>query len=63
MFKHFNISAAKAVTFSLAALFIFGLVLSTAPPSVYHNDNGETISVSCTLGIQHPPGFPFYHGC
>ncbi|MCX7698138.1 MAG: DUF2723 domain-containing protein [Candidatus Goldbacteria bacterium] len=30
------------------------------PPSVYSGDCGETITVSYTLGIQHPPGYPLF---
>lgn len=34
------------------------MIISTSPPAVYTGDSGETISVSYTLGIQHPPGYP-----
>jgi tetratricopeptide (TPR) repeat protein len=30
------------------------------PASVYHGDDGETITDLYTLGIQHPPGYPLH---
>jgi len=44
----------------LLTLLCLPLLLSTIPASVYLGDCGETISVSYTLGIQHPPGYPLH---
>jgi tetratricopeptide (TPR) repeat protein len=44
----------------LSVLALFYLLLTTVPASVYSGDDGETITASCTLGIQHPPGYPLY---
>ena len=43
-----------------ALLVIFSFYLSTMPASVYHGDDGETITDLYTLGIQHPPGYPLH---
>lgn len=44
----------------LLTVLCLPLLLSTIPASVYLGDCGETISVSHTLGIQHPPGYPLH---
>ena len=44
-------------------LFIlsFFVYLNTLGPSILpYRDSGELISVSHTLGIAHPPGYPLY---
>ncbi len=43
---------------SFFCLASFYIIISTSPPAVYTGDSGETIAVSYTLGIQHPPGYP-----
>jgi tetratricopeptide (TPR) repeat protein len=45
---------------ALSLLFVLCFYLHTAPPSVYHGDDGETITALLTLGIQHPPGYPLH---
>ena len=44
----------------LSLLAVFSFYLSSMPASVYHGDDGETITDLCTLGIQHPPGYPLH---
>lgn len=45
---------------SISVLFLFYILISMVPPSVYSGDCGETITASYTLGIQHPPGYPAF---
>ncbi len=40
-----------------AALVVFGVFISTAPPAPYLGDSGEIIASAYTLGIGHPPGY------
>jgi len=42
----------------IIALAIAALFISTACPTVYLGDSGETASTAYTLGIGHPPGYP-----
>jgi tetratricopeptide (TPR) repeat protein len=44
----------------LFALVVFYMLLSCVPASVYSGDDGETVTASYTLGIQHPPGYPLF---
>src|ERR1017187_7264992 len=53
-----RISSYLIPLFSL--LVVFSFYLSTMPASVYHGDDGETITDLYTLGIQHPPGYPLH---
>src|SRR6476469_318386 len=46
-----------AGTVSLAALFLYS---STLAPTVTLVDSGELIVAAHSLGVAHPPGFPFY---
>jgi FtsH-binding integral membrane protein/tetratricopeptide (TPR) repeat protein len=52
----------KALFTSLLSFVLVFIVFSmTVCPSVGHgHDTGEMISAGCTLGIPHPPGYPFY---
>jgi tetratricopeptide (TPR) repeat protein len=50
----------KPFLFVFFLLIFFGILLTTVPPAVYVGDSGETISCCCTLGIQHPPGYPLF---
>jgi tetratricopeptide (TPR) repeat protein len=45
---------------AVSLLIISYIYLSTVPASVYSGDDGETITCCKTLGIQHPPGYPFH---
>lgn len=54
-----NAALRDKLLLSFFCLASFHLIISTSPPAVYTGDSGETISVSYTLGIQHPPGYPF----
>lgn len=49
----------KALPF-LFTIAVFYMLISCVPASVYSGDDGETITASCTLGIQHPPGYPLF---
>lgn len=43
-------------------LIIFGIYLFTCYPTIPpYRDSGDLISSSYTLGISHPPGYPFYN--
>jgi hypothetical protein len=42
------------------ALAVFGILLSTAPSTVYLGDSGEMMSAAYCLGIGHPPGYPLH---
>jgi tetratricopeptide (TPR) repeat protein len=42
----------------ILALAVFGCLISCIPASVFSGDDGETVTASYTLGIQHPPGYP-----
>lgn len=44
----------------LLFLTAFGLALWGLNPSFYMDDSPEIITVSATLGIAHPPGYPLY---
>ncbi len=47
--------------FGLFVFFLaFSVYLSTLTPTVGFHDSGELITVACTLGIAHPPGYPLY---
>jgi tetratricopeptide (TPR) repeat protein len=52
-----DLRACAAALLFLAAFLIY---LATLSPSVYFGDCGELISMSYTLGIPHPTGFPIY---
>jgi hypothetical protein len=41
-------------------VFVFGVFISTAAPTLFLGDSGEIISAAYTLGIGHPPGYPLY---
>ena len=43
----------------LCFLAAFGLYLHGASPTVSFEDSGEMISVAFTLGVTHPPGYPW----
>lgn len=44
----------------ISLLAVFSVYLMTMPASVFHGDDGETITALATLGIQHPPGYPLH---
>lgn len=44
----------------LLSLAVFYILLTCVPASIYSGDDGETVTASCTLGIQHPPGYPLF---
>ncbi|HCJ66195.1 MAG TPA: hypothetical protein DHV62_02420 [Elusimicrobia bacterium] len=51
----------KLAIFLLLFILCFGVYLYTAPPGlVAYRDAGEMVTVSKTLGIAHPPGYPLY---
>lgn len=50
----------RFIFLAISVLFLFFILISMVPPSVYSGDCGETITVSYTLGIQHPPGYPVF---
>jgi hypothetical protein len=49
----------KAVTVVLGIL-IFGTYLLTLYPTLPGGDSEELITVACTMGIAHPPGYPLF---
>ncbi len=36
------------------------MYVSAIPASIFSGDDGETVTASLTLGIQHPPGYPLF---
>ncbi|HAW50184.1 TPA: hypothetical protein DCX16_04475 [bacterium] len=47
--------------FGFFVFFIaFSVYLHTLTPTIGFHDSGELITVAWTLGIAHPPGYPFY---
>ena len=45
---------------AIALIFVFCVFISTACPTIYTGDSGETCATGFTLGIGHPPGYPIY---
>ena|SRR5258708_6961368 len=45
---------------SLIFLLAFGFALLGLNPTFYVNDSPETVTACLTLGIPHPPGYPFH---
>ncbi len=41
-------------------LLVFGLYLFSAYPAIAPRDNADMASAAITLGLAHPPGYPFY---
>ncbi len=48
------------IILAIISLAIFGIFLTTIPPTVYIGDSGEISAAAYTLGISHPPGYPLY---
>jgi hypothetical protein len=44
----------------MSSLFILALYIRTAYPTVAGGDNGELLSIACTGGVAHPPGYPLW---
>ncbi len=42
------------------SLFVLFVYLRTLHPTIAGGDSGELITVSHTLGVMHPPGYPIY---
>lgn len=58
-----NETAERSSFWIPAALFTaaFALYLFSSPPALApYRDMGEMVSVSATLGVAHPPGYPLY---
>lgn len=45
---------------SLLFFAILAVYIHTLNPSLFRNDSPETITACITLGVSHPPGYPFY---
>jgi len=41
-------------------LAVFGFLLYCAAPTLYWGDSAEMVSVGCSLGVAHSPGYPLY---
>lgn len=50
----------KTAVFLTTALGFLALYIVTLAPDLLPADNGEYQLVATTLGVAHPPGFPFY---
>lgn len=48
------------LTITAALIFVLCVFISTACPTIYIGDSGETCAAGFTLGIGHPPGYPLY---
>lgn len=56
-----DFSGFRRIIFLLLFVLCFGIYLYSAPPGlVAYRDAGEMVTVSQTLGIAHPPGYPLY---
>src|ERR1039457_1561057 len=50
----------ERLTPSLIFLLAFGFALAGLNPTFYVNDSPETVTACLTLGVPHPPGYPFH---
>jgi tetratricopeptide (TPR) repeat protein len=57
---NFNFGRTNKIIAAIIFLFVFGIYLETAPPTVPFWDAGEFIAASYTMGVPHPPGTPTY---
>src|ERR1035437_4621730 len=48
------------LTVTAALMIVACVYISTACPTIYIGDSGETCATGFTLGIGHPPGYPVY---
>jgi hypothetical protein len=55
-----NIRNFNTWLFPVLLLVVLAVYLYSLCPSVYLIDSGELATVSCTLGVAHPTGYPLY---